>query len=298
MGHHRGEEKEVVASKPKVAIVGYGRVGRVLARAFPAAGYEVAAVVTRRSIVPPRADQLPIINSVAALPSDVEFVILSVRDSEIERVAGEFGLPLYDSRGGIRGGKILCHTAGAVPAEVLAPARRGGWSVMAWHPLQTFTGDEGPELLKGITFGIDGDEEAVEVGERVARDLGGLPFRVPPELRLQYHLGAVFACNLLAALVGVSLDLLREVGMDQCRALLALEPLLKATAGNIARMGLADAITGPLRRGDAEIIQSHLQILESHSDAAQIYKMLSRALLERLSDLHNRGELLRILNGD
>ncbi len=281
----------MVEDKLRVAIIGYGKVGRVFGRAFPAVGYEVAAVVSRRVIVN---CQSPIVNSVKELPEDLGFVLLCLRDQEIQIVVAELA-EWRSSRGKQSSHPVIAHTAGALSAEVLAPLREHGCHTLAWHPLQTFTGDEGPELLRGVTFGLDGDEEAVKICEFIARDLGGIPFRVPPELRPLYHLGGVFACNLMAALIGQSLDLLWEVGMDQQRALQALGPLLESTLHNISRLGLPDALTGPIKRGDTETIQKHLDILSSRQEAKEIYRILSLALLRYLPEREENAGKTQIL---
>jgi len=191
--------------KSSVAIVGYGRVGRVFARAFVQRDYRLQGIVTRR---PPEdlwlaAAGIVAVRKLRDLPDDIDFLLLCVRDGELAGLAD--GIV---RRGGFRDGTMIAHTAGAVSAAVLEAVRGVGGLPLACHPLQTFTGDEGPELLEGITFGMDGDPAAVKAGGRIARDLGGTPFRVPPELRPLYHLGGVFACNLMAALAAISQDLL------------------------------------------------------------------------------------------
>jgi len=310
----RRKEEELVGDKPKVAIVGYGKVGRVLARALPVAGYQVAAIVTRQEGVVVK--NTLILRSVGELANEVEIVILCLRDEEIAKAVEALPDAVIPAQAGIQTGqtsplslidstrldsrlrgndRIVCHTAGALSAELLAPARDKRWQVMAWHPMMTFTGDEGAELLKDVTFGIDGDEEAVELGEQLARDLGGIPFRVPPELRGTYHLSAVFACNLLGALVGESLDLLEKVGMDQQRAMQAIEPLIKATIESITRKGLSDSITGPIKRGDVAIVSKHLEILSQYAEAEQIYCALSLALLKRIKSSSDADDLAKLL---
>ena len=273
----------------KVAVVGYGKVGRVMAEAFTRIGCEVLVVARPKG----RAIQNPkskIQNRISSLPTDLDFILLCVRDTQIRGLAEEIV-----KRGGFRKGTIVAHTAGAVSAGILAPVREVGCLALAWHPLQTFTGDEGADLLRGITFGIDGDAQAVRVGERLARALGGEPFRVPPELRPLYHLGGVFACNLMAGLVAVSQDLLAGMGMDEERSLRALAPLIRATADNIARQGLPGSITGPLKRGDVDTIAAHLKVLERHPEAWEIYRTLSRSLLRYLPAVENRRKLQTLL---
>ncbi|MGH2487348.1 MAG: DUF2520 domain-containing protein, partial [Ktedonobacterales bacterium] len=48
-------------------------------------------------------------------------------------------------------------------------------------------------------------------------------------------------------------------------ALPALLPLLRASVENLARVGLPDALTGPIARGDVGTITRHLAWLDAHT---------------------------------
>ncbi len=283
-------------SKPlidiSVAIVGYGRVGRVLARAFAARGYTVAGVVSRSTsgVVQLKRNVVPVCETFNALPNEVGFLVLCVPETALSEVARKIAAWKQHPKG-----LVVAHTAGALSAEAIAPVRRIGASALAWHPLQTFTGDEDPDWLSGVTFGIDGDPEAVETGWNIALGLGGKPVRVPPGLRREYHLAAVFASNLVAALFGQSVLLMTQTGLDDARAQDALASLLTHTAANITRKGLADSITGPVRRGDIETIKSHIETLKSRPELSELYRLLSLCLVDRLGPRDIDDELRRIL---
>jgi len=283
-----GEEKEMVNGRPKVAIVGYGKVGKFLLEALPKAGWQVTVVVTRQQGV--QIAGCATLGSVHELPADIGIAILALRDKDIAGAVSNLSSVTTSP------GRILAHTAGAFSAEILGGAREKGWKVMAWHPMQTFTGDDNPALLKGVTFGIDGDPEAVKVGEALARDLGGVPFRVPQDLRREYHLGAVIACNLLTGLVAEACVVLQRAGMSEERALEAVTPLMQATIENIAHKGIAASISGPLVRGDLETIKQHFEVLHALPDAEKLYRMLSLVLLDRLEKTDARTDLKRVLS--
>ena len=59
-------------------------------------------------------------------------------------------------------------------------------------------------------------------------------------------------------------------------------PILKQTLENYHRWGTAGAFSGPLVRGDAEILVKHLKILSRIPDAEEVYLALSRAALRYL----------------
>ncbi len=278
----------------KVAIIGFGKVGKVLARALRTIGVDV--VINKRIT----SREFKFCESVRDLPDEVETLFLCVRDRVIPSLIPEiisWRLKFKDSeRVEIKPySLVVAHTAGALSAEILAPLRAIGCAVMAWHPIQTFTGDENLGLFKGITFGISGDKKALKIGEDLAKRLGGIALRISDDKRAIYHLGAVFACNFLSDLVGISVDLMKDAGITERDALKAIQPLLIATINNISHKGLPTAITGPLSRGDVSTIKKHLEILKNYPEIDKLYRLLSLDLIRRLDEKDSNGELLKLL---
>lgn len=66
-------------------------------------------------------------------------------------------------------------------------------------------------------------------------------------------------------------------------------PLVRGTVDNIARLGSAAALTGPLARGDLETIRAHLDVLERFDpELARLYGDVS---LWGLRLVRERGEV-------
>ena len=277
----------------KIAIAGYGKVGRVLAKAFLKAGYNISGVVVREmSDEYVTEEDLLFTDNLAGLPKKTDFVVLSVRDNQVQTLAEDIV-----ARGGFHAGTVVAHTAGAVSALPLEPVRKVGALPLAWHPMQTFIGGEGPELLEGVTFGIDGDPEAVKIGVEITLKLGGIPYLVSPEKRPVYHLAAVMACNMMSGLADMAVKLLNETGMTDADAIRILGPLMTRTAQNLEQVGLPGAISGPLLRGDIETIGSHLAILKDYPEIREVYCRLSSELLDRLGNEENSARLKPLLRG-
>ena len=71
--------------------------------------------------------------------------------------------------------------------------------MLSLHPLQSFPDVEtGIERLPGSGIAVTAttDDDAA-FGERLARDLGAMPFRLDDEVKPLYHAAAVFAANYL-----------------------------------------------------------------------------------------------------
>jgi predicted short-subunit dehydrogenase-like oxidoreductase (DUF2520 family) len=60
-----------------------------------------------------------------------------------------------------------------------------------------------------------------------------------------------------------------------------LAPILKGTLSNIIEKGTVKSLTGPVSRGDTEVILKHIESLESYDKKiALIYKLLCEQAVE------------------
>ncbi|MCF7810837.1 DUF2520 domain-containing protein [bacterium] len=267
-------------SDKNILIIGCGKVGSLLTKAFHHAGYIIAGIADPSPLDSQwlTDNNIFVTDKIAALPDDAQFIIISVADDLIKTIVCEIV-----ARNGFGESAIVAHTAGALTAEILEPVRSVNALPLAWHPLQTFTGDEDPAILRGVTFALDGDPAAVLLGRKLAAQLGGVPIEIPPEKRALYHLAAVMTSGMTCGLFGMAARLMTETGMTADQAEKALIPLLISTVQNINK-NLKTAVTGPLPRGDLETIKTHLKILEKYPEVGEVYRQLSYELLKLLDD--------------
>ena len=181
------------------------------------------------------------------------------------------------------------HSSGALELGVLAPLRRRH-SVGSFHPLRSFPEPGTPEAFRGIVIGVDASSESLRrVLNTLARDLGAKPKRVDDAQRAVYHAAAVFASNYVVALLAEAVRLLEHSGWTEKEAVLGLVPLAEGAVANVRRRGPIPALTGPIRRGDAETVRRHLAALaalDAHAGRAggrrktDLYRMLGDVALE------------------
>lgn len=171
--------------------------------------------------------------------------------------------------------------SGALGSDVLEDVKSAGAEVMAFHPVQTFTLDSDPyAVFKNICFDMEGDDEACILGECVARDLGAQSIRLDPEARVLSHLAMTVASNYSVSLVRMAEEIMISAGIPCDTAKKMLLPLFSNTARNISTIGTAKSLTGPVSRGDIEIIKKHLAALESLDKEYKIlYNGLARIAL-------------------
>jgi predicted short-subunit dehydrogenase-like oxidoreductase (DUF2520 family) len=103
---------------------------------------------------------------------------------------------------------------------------------------------------------------------------------LPVERKALYHAAAVAASNYLVAVEDLATRLAVAAGVPPGEALRALLPLVHGTVRNLERRGLPAALTGPVARGDAEVVRTHraaLRALDPALDAT--YAALGRHAL-------------------
>ena len=100
-----------------------------------------------------------------------------------------------------------------------------------------------------------------------------------------YHAGAVAVSNYFVALVHYGLKFYQALGADKKEALKAVLPLIKGTLHNIETLGIPDALTGPIMRGDAETVRDHLAAMQKRApELIGLYKELARQTVEVARD--------------
>lgn len=259
-----------------VGVVSAGRVGAVLGAALHGAGHSVVAVNAVSGASVRRAEEL--LPQVPLLPPDqaaaaADLVLLAIPDDALEGTVR--GLA---AAGALRAGQIVAHTSGAHGIEVLEPARRLGALTVALHPVLTFTGRaEDLGRLGSCCFGVtapEGDDGAWHVAEALVVEMGAEPVRIPAQARPIYHAALTHGANHLTTLVAEAADVLRAAQVEVPERLLA--PLLSAALDNALRYG-DKALTGPVARGDAQTVRTHLdELRRTAPDVVTAYRELAR----------------------
>lgn len=184
------------------------------------------------------------------LPARASRILICVADSAVETVAEV-----------VRPGRgILLHTCGAKGPEAVRGTGGGGVSCGALHPFQTFSG-AGAEAVRGVSFAVAGDAEAVSWAGEIVQLAGGRMLRIRPDARPLYHAAAVMASNYVTSLLAAAQELLAAAGVEPEDILPALGPLSGTSLENALRCGPAHALTGPIRRGDSSTVSAHLAAL-------------------------------------
>ena len=263
---------------PRIGILGPGRVGRALGRLLADAGEPVAAVAGRDTARTRAAARFiggaAQAVSLLELPRRVERFLIAVPDRSVTAAAASL------AESGVSRGAAL-HTCGALGPEALQPLADQGVACGVFHPLQTFpTPEAGLRRLGGIAYGIAGSPAAQAWGERLAGKLGGRPLAIPEGQTALYHAAAVMASNALVGVMDAAAGLMESAGVERTDALSALQPLAEASLRHVGSLGIEDALTGPIRRGDCSTVEAHLRALErAPGSMTELYRATGLRLL-------------------
>jgi predicted short-subunit dehydrogenase-like oxidoreductase (DUF2520 family) len=213
-----------------------------------------------------------------------EIVFITPPDGFIREVCNEIA-----ENKGFHSKTAVFHCSGALSSDELAEARKCGAAVGSLHPLQSFATETSGNPFAGILVAVEGDARAVALAGKMAADLGAEPIAIKTSGKILYHAAAVVASNYLVTLMGLAVDLMAGAGVAGPEAFRMLKPLIQGTIANIEEAGVVNALTGPIVRGDATIVEKHLAaIRELSPDMARLYSALGR---ETIKIAKTRGTL-------
>lgn len=262
--------------KPRTyAIIGCGKVGVTLAWHLAHIGYEPAGFASRRSASAHAAAEKAGGGRVCRDPwdatVDADLVFITTPDAAIGSVAE--GLA---ARKGLKRGTVVLHCSGALSSTILATVRSCGAHAGSLHPLQSFAAPTFPDNpFRGIIMAGEGDDEARSLALEIASGLQAEFLSIETENKTLYHAAAVVASNYLVTLLAASTRLLEGSGIAPEATLKILLPLVRGTLNNIEKRGVAEALTGPIARGDRGTVESHCRkIQQALPDLLPLYQLL------------------------
>ncbi len=267
--HAHPHQHSTAGEPPFIGIVGAGAVGSALGLALTRGGWPITAVASRDPVRRERFRELVggtrAFAEITPLLDEVELIVLAVPDDAIAPLARS--IRLYS-------GQALIHTSGAVGAEVLEPAMAAGTQIGSFHPLVAFADTErAVAALHGATVAVEGDDQLVVLLAEMAGAMGAHAVRLAPGTKAAYHAAAVLAAGGFVALLDAIAELGRVAGLDEAGSLAIYGPLIEGTLGNARALGIRDALTGPLTRGDVGTLEAHLAALATHApDVLPLYR--------------------------
>jgi predicted short-subunit dehydrogenase-like oxidoreductase (DUF2520 family) len=163
---------------------------------------------------------------------------------------------------------LVVHTSGATPMDIFSSFKRFG----VFYPLQTFSKNKAVDF-KNIPICIEANNEAdLKILEQLAVEITTKVYQISSEQRKALHVAAVFVSNFVNYLYTEGQEICAKNGIP----FEILHPLILETASKIIDLSPKEAQTGPAKRNDLSVINSHLELL--NDEQQRIYKILTKSI--------------------
>lgn len=267
--------------KSLLNIIGPGRVGRTLGALLQRTGLCVMQDVLSAEIATAES-AVSFINAGRAVrvlrdmrPADLW--LLTPPDAAIASVATALA-----ATGHVRKGDVVFHCSGSQSSGLLAPLAATGALIASVHPLKSFADPVlAVQTFKGTYCAAEGDAAALAVLMPLFEQLGARIASINPAGKTLYHAASVLVCNDLTALMEAGLRAYERAGIERHTAQAMMEPLVRETLDNVFALGTTRALTGPVARGDADVLARQLAALDTLDPRiADAYRALNHIALD------------------
>lgn len=159
---------------------------------------------------------------------------------------------------------LVIHCSGVLSSAVLEPLRKKGCSIASFHPLKAFkTNYLDSKAFNQVDCILEGDPAACDWLHSTFSNLGAYVTSIKPEHKTIYHAAACMASNYLITLAACSEELFLKAGLEPLQSRRMLLNLMQGNVTNLGQVSnIAQALTGPITRGDINTLSLHLKALE------------------------------------
>lgn len=268
-----------------ISFIGAGKVSTTLGIYFKKRGFEIGGYYSRNLESAKRAavqtDSRPF-KTLNELIDESDMVWITTPDDQIGHVVEQItSVPISDENE-----KVVLHASGAHSIAVLSPLADAGFNVACAHPLMAFNNIESSVQKIGsawfATEEMTGNDFSLEAFFKLC---GNKTFKIGSDKKTLYHAAACVLSNYMVTLLDASYRIFEQSGMTKEDIQAATTPLLESVLENLKGKSCADALTGPIRRGDAKTVEMHLQNLNAEMPAmVELYKLLGRHTMQMTED--------------
>jgi predicted short-subunit dehydrogenase-like oxidoreductase (DUF2520 family) len=245
-----------------IVLIGSGNVATHLGLSLVNRGYKIKQVWSKQlknaDILAKKLNSTSIDNLNKLKNADL--YVVAVKDDALESVTQQLNV------------KNIIHTSGSIGLEVFNNKCKNSG---VFYPLQTFN--------KEISLDFSKTPICIEANNKlfknklinIGNNLSDKVVTMSSEQRKRLHIAAVFACNFTNHMFSLSDTILAKSNID----FKLLLPLINQTVRKINQKKPSEVQTGPAKRKDKKVIQSHINSI-SDKKTKEIYKLISNSILK------------------
>jgi len=275
-----------------ILIIGAGKLGTSLFRALSGKGYGTVTLAGNKPLPESYASNLnenqyySELNNALILSHEIIFIC--VQDRHIKTVAES--LMKFDLKQ-----HFIFHTSGFRTSADLALLSRHDTITGSFHPVQTFAEPfASAESWKGIRCSYEGHSEGKPIAESICDLLECRLIQVTAAQKQALHLSAAILTNFGVGLISWAEAVIGEE-MDDLKKKELLLPMFSGMVSNYREQNIHDMLTGPLQRGDLDILSGHLSLLSEKG--RQWYITLAEILIENPRfKIHSREKIKEFID--
>lgn len=158
-------------------------------------------------------------------------------------------------------GSCLIHFSGFHSSKIFIGADELGFSRASMHPNLSFADPDIAYLnLPSCIFGLEGDESGMRIAIELVEDISGKYVILSEEGKVAYHLAAVICSNFVVGLAALAEKIYSNCGVGDFRGVMS--NLIFNVTQNISAKGVKESLTGPVARGDWQIVEKEREVFE------------------------------------
>lgn len=254
----------------RISFIGSGRVAHHFAKVL-SKQHQIVQVLSRNLENAQQLAELYQAQSIqdySELNQNIDLLIISVSDQAIAQVIENVAPYLKDT--------LIVHTSGSTHLDILTQYHQKSG---VFYPLQTFSLEREIDWSNTPLFIEAVEQVDLAILNDLANSLSERVYHYDSTQRLSLHLAAVFACNFSNYCYDMAKQVVDAEGVDFG----LLHPLMLETANKATQNEPRQMQTGPAMRGDQNIINMHLAMLENsqRNDLKEIYNMMSTQIQKR-----------------
>ncbi len=267
---------------PSISIIGPGKVGSVLGITAHLAGINVLAI-GGRSLKKTKACAERISPSTNACSCEEaaelgDIVFLTVSDDAISSLCKKLA-----SNKNLKQGSVIVHCSGALSSTELESAKQlRDCAIASFHPFMSFSNiEKAIENFSEAYCFMEGSDLAIKELLIFGKKIGLQTEIILTKNKITYHAAAVFSLNFLTTIINASFAVGKVAGIEENSLKPALIFGIKNLINNIDTLGPAKALSGPIVRGDMNLVQKQLSDLSSKdAKLGNLYSLLSKHTAE------------------